>query len=264
MPNTVAVGDIMAGQPGKALPLDLEDFISASKDGVILVSFGSYFDFIPHDVVRKFCDAFTDGRNRLSVIWKMKDTNLCASTDGRVRLMLWVPQNDLLADPRVKVFISHGGFSSTIESVYHAKTLIIFPIAFDQLTNAAAAESKGFGIRMDIGNFSSETLLSNIDKLLHDPTYRRSAHRASAILRDRPDTAAQRVSAMIDHVIRYGDRHLRTGAYDLSIAQFFMFDIFAILLAAGVSVLLVVMLLCYCICRTCCRRYYKARKCKTA
>jgi len=52
---------------------------------------------------------------------------------------------------------------------------------------------------------------------------------------------------MIDHVIKYGDRHLRTGAYELSIAQFFMFDIFAILLAAGVSVLLVVMLLCYCV-----------------
>ena len=249
MPNTAAVGDIIAGHPGKALPRDLEDFISASNDGVIVVSFGSYFDFLPQDVVRRFCDAFTDVRNRLNVIWKMKDTDLCTSADGRVKLMPWVPQNDLLADPRVKIFISHGGFNSIIECVYHAKPLIVFPIFSDQLKNAAAAESKGFAIRMDIGNFSSETLLSNIDKLLHDPSYRRNAHRASAILRDRPDTAAQRVSAMIDHVIKYGDRHLRTGAYELSIAQFFMFDIFAILLAAGVSVLLVVMLMCYCVCR---------------
>jgi len=264
MPNSVAVGDLMAGQPGKALPRDLEDFMSASKDGVILVAFGTCIDFLPHDVVRKFCDAFTNGRNRLSVIWKMKDTDLCASADGRVKLMPWVPQNDLLADPRVKIFISHGGFSSTIQSVYHSKPLIMFPISSDQPKNAAAAVSKGFGIRMDIGNFSSETLLSNIDKLLHDPTYRRNAHRASAILRDRPDTAAQRVSAMIDHVIKYGDRHLRTGAYELSIAQFFMFDIFAILLAAGVSVLLVVMLMCYCVCRACCRRCCTGKKSKTA
>jgi len=101
MPNTVAVGDIMAGQRRKTLPRDLEDFISASKDGVILVAFGSYFDFLPQDVERKFCDAFTDGRNRLRVIWKMKDTDLCASADGRVKVMPWVPQNDLLADPRV-------------------------------------------------------------------------------------------------------------------------------------------------------------------
>jgi len=265
MPNTVAVGDIMARQPGKALPPDLEDFMSTSKHGVILVSFGSYFDFIPQDIVRKFCDAFTDGRNRLCVIWKMKDTDLCTGADGsRVKLMPWVPQNDLLADPRVQLFISHGGFNSIIESVYHAKPLIIFPIFSDQLKNAAAAESKGFAIRMDIGNFSSETFLSNMDKLLHDPSYRRNAHRASAILRDRPDTAAQRVSAIIDHVIKYGDQHLRTGAYELSTAEFFMFDIFAILLAAGVGVLLVVMIVCYCVCRACCGRCYTGKKTKTA
>jgi len=36
MPNTLSVGDIMAGRPGKALPRDMEDFMSASKDGLIL------------------------------------------------------------------------------------------------------------------------------------------------------------------------------------------------------------------------------------
>jgi len=264
MPNTIPVGDIMSGHPGKALSRDLEDFISASTDGVILVSFGSYIDLIPHDICRKFCDAFTDKRNRLRVIWKTGDAKLCPSVDGRVKLMPWIPQNDLLADPRVEVFISHGGFCSIIESVYHAKPLIIFPIYLDQPTNAAAAESKGFAIRMDIGNFSSEMLLSNIDKLLRDPSYTRNVQRSSAILRDRPDTAAQRVSVMIDHVIKYGDQHLRTGAFKLSTAQFFMFDIFAILLAAGVFVLLAVILTSFCLYRACCRRCCSRKKSKTA
>jgi len=262
MPNTVAVGDIMAGRPGKALPRDLEDFVSASKDGVMLVSFGSYLNFATHDVVRKFCDTFTDKRNRLLVVWKINDDNVC-SNNGRVKMMSWVPQNDLLADPRVQIFISHGGLNSIVESAYHAKPMIIFPIIADQLSNAAAAESKGLAIRMDISNFSSETLLFNIDKILHDPTYRRNAHLSSAILRDRPDTAAQRVSAMINHVIKYGDRHLRTGAFELSTMQFFMFDIFAVLLTAGVAVLLIVALTCYCICRACCARCCERTKLKT-
>ena len=262
MPNTVAVGDIMAGRPGKALPRDLEDFVSASKDGVMLVSFGSYLNFATHDVVRKFCDTFTDKRNRLLVVWKINDDNVC-SNNGRVRMMSWVPQNDLLADPRVQIFISHGGLNSIVESAYHAKPMIIFPIIADQLSNAAAAESKGLAIRMDISNFSSETLLFNIDKILHDPTYRRNAHLSSAILRDRPDTAAQRVSAMINHVIKYGDRHLRTGAFELSTMQFFMFDIFAVLLTTGVAVLLIVALTCYCICRACCARCCERTKLKT-
>ena len=264
MPNTLAVGDIMSGRPGKALPRDLEDFMSASKDGVILVSFGSYFDVHMPEIVGKFCDAFTDRRNRLRVIWKMKDTKVCSSDDGRIKLMPWIPQNDLLADPRVQMFISHGGLNSIIESVYHAKPLIIFPIYADQPSNAASAEAKGLAIRMDFGDFSSETLLSNIDKVLDDPTYKRNARLSSAILRDRPHTVAQRVSAMIDHVIKYGDEHLRTGAFELSTAQFFMFDIFAFLLTACIAALLVLILMCYCVIRTCRRCCCTPKKVKTA
>ena len=266
MPNTVAVGDIMAGKPGKALPSYLENFMSASNDKVILVSFGTWFDYIPQDVVQKLCDVFTDAKNRLRVVWKMKDTKLCSSADGRVKLVSWIPQNDVLADPRVQIFITHGGISSIIQSVYHGKPLIVFPIVFDQPTNAAAVESKGFAIRMDIGNFTSETLLSNIEKLLEDPTYKRNAQLSSAILRDRPDTAAQRVSAKINHVIKYGDQHqhLRSGAYKLSTAQFLMFDIFAVLLAAGGVVVLAVILMSYCVYRACCGSCYGRKKPKTA
>ena len=266
MPNTLAIGDIMAGRPGKALPRDLEDFMSASKDGVILVSFGSYFDVGIAEVVHKLCNAFTDRRNHLRVIWKMKDTNVCFSDDGRIKVMPWIPQNDLLADARVQMLISHGGLNSIIESAYHAKPMIIFPIQGDQPLNAAAAEAKGIAIRMDIGDFNSQMLLSNIDKLLYDPTYKRNANLSSAILRDRPHTAAQRVSAMIDHVIKYGDEHLRTGAFELSIAQFFMFDIFAFLLAACIAVLLAVILVCYCcygICRKCCCTQKKLKTAKS-
>jgi len=263
MPNTVAVGDITARRSEKALPRDLEDFMSASKDGIILVSFGSYFNFDMPEIVQKFCDAFTDRRNSLRVIWKTKDTKICSSDDGRIKLTEWIPQNDLLADPRVQIFMSHGGLNSVIESFYHAKPLIIFPMYGDQVSNAAAAEMKGLAVRMDIGDFNSEMLLSNIDKILHDPAYRRNARLWSAILRDRPHTAAQRVSAMIDHVIKYGDGHLRTGALELSIAQFFMFDIFVFLLAACIAVLLAVILMCYCACRTC-RRCFTRQKLKTA
>jgi len=264
MPNTVPIGDIMAGQPGQALPPDLEDFMSASNDGVMLLSFGSYLDFVVPEIVDKFCDAFTDRKNRLRVIWKMKDTNVCPDDNGRIKLMSWIPQNDLLADPRVQIFISHGGFNSIIESAYHAKPLIIFPIGADQPSNAAAAESKGFAIRMDISDFSSEMLLSNIEMLLNDLTYRRNALLSSAILRDRPHTAAQRVSAMIDHVIKYGDRHLRTGAFELSVAQFFMFDVLVVVVMLCIVVLLFAILVCCRVYRTCRRCCCKQNKLKTA
>jgi len=90
--------------------------------------------------------------------------------------------------------------------------------------------------------------------VLNDPTYKRNAQLASAILRDRRDTPAERVSAMIDHVIKYGDRHLRTGAFELWTLQFLMFDIFAAVIAAGIVGLLCLILCCCCIHRRCCGR----------
>ena len=171
-----------------------------------------------------------------------------------ILVLPWIPQSDLLADSRVKTMISHGGHNSIIESVYHSKPLLVFPIGLDQPANAAAAESKGFAIQMNIADFSAEMLVSNIEKLLADPRYKNSAQLASAILRDRADTPAQRVSAMIDHVIKYGDRHLRTGAFELTTLQFMMFDIFAFIFAAATVVSSAIILCCYCLYRKCCKR----------
>ena len=254
MPNTVAVGDIMAGVEQRPLSDEIREFVSRAKHGVIVVGFGSYCDFFPPAITRQLCEAFTEvtTRFRLSVIWKLKDKGVCSNDN--ILILPWIPQNDLLADSRVKLFISHGGLNSLIESIYHSKPLIIFPLGLDQPGNAAAAESKGFAIQMNIADFSPESLVSNIHKLLTDLTYKRNASLASAIMRDRRDTPAQRVSAMIDHVIKYGDRHLRTGAFELSTFQFMMFDIFAALVAAAALVLLVVTLCCCCVYHHCFRR----------
>jgi len=185
---------------------------------------------------------------------EVRSRGFCQNDNIGLLILPWIPQYDLLADSRIKAFISHAGFNSIIESVYHSKPLVLFPIGLDQPANAAAAVSKGFAVRMDIGDFTSELLLANIEKLLADPTYTQNAHLASAILRDRRDTAAQGVSAMIDDMIKHGDRHLRTGAFELSTLQFLMFDIFAALVAAAVFALSAVVLCGCCVYRSCRRR----------
>jgi len=265
MPNTVAVGDIMAGAEERPLSGEIKEFVSRSKHGVILVVFGSYCDVFPPTITQPLCEALTEATKQfgLSVIWKLNDKGFCRNDN--ILVLPWIPQNDLLADSRIQLFISHGGYNSVIESVYHAKPLIVFPIGLDQPANAAFAESKGYAIRMNIADFSAESLLSNIGKLLTQPTYKRNAQLASAILRDRRDMPAQRVSAAIDHVIKHGDRHLRTSAFNLSVHQFTMFDIFAVLVAAAAVGILCVSVCCYCgyrICLSRCRtkRYHEKSK----
>ena len=44
----------------------------------------------------------------------------------------FVPQLELLNDPRVIAFVSHAGGNSIIESMYYGKPLICAPISADQ------------------------------------------------------------------------------------------------------------------------------------
>ena len=258
MPNTVSVGDVSA-HPAHPLPDDLRRDVDESPHGVVVVSFGSFFDFVPEEVARKFCTAFRS--IRYDVIWKLKTAEFCTNASN-VRLMDWLPQNDLLANPNVKLLITHAGFNSLVESVYNAKPVIAFPIAVDQPANAMAAQSRGYGIRMNIASFTAEELIQNIDKVLADPSYSANARLSSAILRDKPETPAKRVSFLMEHVIKYGDKHLRTGAYGLSTAQFIMFDIFAFITAVLALLLVVFALICRCtrwICDTACLKRFKAK-----
>ena len=108
--------------------------------------------------------------------------------------MDWIPQNDILAHPKIRLFITHGGYNGMLESVFHAKPMIIFPVAYDQPNNAAVAVKRGFGIRMDMSNLKAEDLIGNIDKIFRDSSYTDHAQKASAILKDKPESAAERAS----------------------------------------------------------------------
>jgi 2-hydroxyacylsphingosine 1-beta-galactosyltransferase len=246
MPNTIAIGDIAAGRPSLPLPEQLEKFLHAATRGVIVLAFGSYFDYIPDGAAHKFCDAFekleSDG---IRVLWKSSRSDLCAGI-GNVQVTRWIPQNDLLADKRVILFISHGGFNGLIEAVYHAKPVIVFPLVADQSANANAAVKNGYGIRMDIGDFTADLLLENINRILSDRKYKENAERWSSILRDRRDTAAERVSRAVEHVIKYGDSHLRSGAFELNVLQFFMFDVYAVICTAFLIFVVGLIICCRC------------------
>jgi len=247
--NAVIVGDIMARRRGKALPLELEKFMSSTK-AIILVSLGNN---IPRNVLWMLCDAFDEFESYVGVVWRMEETEICSDKEN-VRLMPWIPQNDLLADHRVEMFISSGSFNSIVESVYHAKPLIIFPNSSDQWLNAAAAKSKGFAIIIDPKSVVHKgDIRNNIINLLQVPDYKRATLRASAILRDQRDTPAQRVSAMIDHVIKYGDKHLQSEVIMLTHDDLLLFVEVIIVTMMCVSMLL------SCIC--CCSCYWLFVKC---
>ena len=59
MPNTIHVGGLSVNPTqGKALPKEIEQFITANNDGVILFTFGSMVSTLPTKLARTFVEAF--------------------------------------------------------------------------------------------------------------------------------------------------------------------------------------------------------------
>ncbi|CAG2256759.1 UGT [Mytilus edulis] len=134
---------------------------------------------------------------------------------GNILLLPWLPQNDLLGQVKTKLFITHCGKSSIFEALYHGVPMLCISIALDQISNAAVLKEKGYGISMDILDFSVNELVDNINKVVHNSSFMFSIKNASAIFRSRPQTPTQRAAYWIDLVTKYGSEHFRPARYAL-------------------------------------------------
>lgn len=71
---------------------------------------------------------FTANTQNITFLWKYEDpTDIFFKNrlPKNVILKDWFPQRALLADKRVKLFITHGGLGSTMELAYAAKPAIV-------------------------------------------------------------------------------------------------------------------------------------------
>ena len=63
------------------------------------------------------------GKLKQKVLWKW-ETDHMEDKPPNVMLHKWLPQQDVLGHPNVKLFISHGGQSSFQETICHQKPAV--------------------------------------------------------------------------------------------------------------------------------------------
>ena len=56
------------------------------------------------------------------------------------------------------MLITHGGLGSFLESIYHAKPVLVMPGFVDQFLMANRAQSLGMGLRLDWKDLSADKL----------------------------------------------------------------------------------------------------------
>merc|ERR1712037_124049 len=130
MPKTVMSG-LMTCRPGAPLPKDLADFVEGAEHGVIFVSFGSVIksSMMPEEKRQLLLKVFSMLKQK--IIWKWEVD--MPDAPANVFVSSWLPQQDLLAHPMVRVFITHGGAGSAQETICHKTPIVGIPINGDQV-----------------------------------------------------------------------------------------------------------------------------------
>ncbi|CAG9854539.1 unnamed protein product [Phyllotreta striolata] len=252
VPNMINIGGYHVSPP-KELPVDLKAFLDNAKEGVIYFSMGSAIQFstLNPETRKAIIRALRD--IKLKVLWKY-DGDTLPDKPENVRIGKWFPQADILAHPNVKLFITHGGLLSTLETIYHGVPILALPVFGDQRMNAAKAEVLGYGLKIDFFELTEKSFRDALDKLLNDPKYMNNAKRRSVLFHDRPMKPIDTMVYWTEYVARHrGAPHLRVAGLDLPWYKYFLVDVIVIFVLLPITFL-------YLICkRLCCTRKDKRK-----
>lgn len=231
-PNVIQLGPMHILAP-KPLPTDLEKWVSGAEDGVIYFSLGSNMQgtALPSATREAFLSVF-ERFSTYHVVWKWEsDTNLPGQPKNVV-FRKWIPQQDLLAHPKVKLFITQGGLQSLQETIHHAVPVVCIPLFGDQDMNCRKIEYTEAGVVLDFFHLTSDSVFKAVNDVLCIPKYRNNMKRMSDISKDRVLSPMDQGVWWVEYVLRHnGASHLRPATLDLSWSQYLLLDVAALVTA---------------------------------
>ncbi|KAJ8924193.1 hypothetical protein NQ315_006984 [Exocentrus adspersus] len=189
-PNIIPVGGLHA-KPPKQLPQDLKKILDNSADGVILIKL------------------------RQTVLWKFESD--IGDLPKNVVIRRFLPQNDILAHPNIKLFITHGGGLSTLETAYHGVPVLGIPFFVDQYMLTNAMVEKGLGLKLEFPDVTTQNLLDVLNELLNNKKYTENIKEVSRRMKDQSSTPLETAVFWAEYAIRHnGTQHLNPKSRDMS------------------------------------------------
>ncbi|XP_041855898.1 UDP-glucuronosyltransferase 3A1-like [Melanotaenia boesemani] len=246
MPYTVLVGGLL-NKPAKLLQQDLDLWISSFGEfGFIVVTLGSMVSSVS---VNPLLVELVAGFSQIpqGVLWRYDPQQWPSNLDipPNLRIMSWLPVNDLLGHKNVRLFITHGGQNSLLQAVYHAVLVLGIPLFGDQFDNMVRAERKGLGLTIKAAHITRELLSTTIQTLLQDSRFKSSALSLSRIHKSHPVSPELRITQWVEHIVNSGGgAHLKPASLAQPWYQRYLLDL-VFLLCLGLLGLIV---LCWALC----------------
>ncbi|NXM84804.1 UD11 glucuronosyltransferase, partial [Oenanthe oenanthe] len=249
MPNMVYIGGINCHQK-QPLSKEFEAIVNASGEhGIVVFSLGSMVSEIPVKKAMEIAEAL--GTVPQTVLWRYTGKTP-SNLPKNVKLVKWLPQNDLLAHPKTRAFITHGGSHGVYEGICNAVPMVLMPLFGDQMDNAKRVESRGAGLTLNILEMTTSDISNALKAVINDKKYKENIQRLSDLHLDRPIHPLDLAVHWVEFVMRHkGAPHLRPAAHDLNWVQYHSLDVIAFLAAVALLSLFITFKCCLCCCRRC-------------
>ncbi|XP_051875265.1 UDP-glucuronosyltransferase 3A1-like isoform X2 [Pristis pectinata] len=241
-PSVVCVGGLLA-KPTKPVPQELEDLLQAAgENGFVVVTFGSMLSSVNLPKLLKEMNAAFAQLPQL-IIWRHLHSHWPSDVQPapNVKLVDWLPQNDLLGHPKARLLVTHGGLNSLMEAVYHGVPVIGIPLFGDQFDNMVRVEAKGLGLCVHVAQLQAQRLSHTMATVIRDKRYKASALALSRMHRSYPFPPRQRLVRWVEHVVLFGGGdHLRPYGLQLPWYQYHLLDIILFLLGIAFTLMYIV------------------------
>lgn len=243
--NIIQVGGLQIKET-KSVASDINDFIMKGKKGAVLMALGTNMrsDEIGWEAISSILEAFR-ALPDYNFIWKFETAEMLKDMPKNVMIKDWLSQNDILAHPNIKLFITHGGLLSTHEANWHGVPMVCIPFIADQHRNVFKSVSAGIAVKIDYHTISMEKLKKAIVEVLHTPKYRKNAQLKSKLFKDQPEKPLTRAVWWSEYVMRHPKPvHLKPAEFNFGLLGSHFWDIQILIILVVVGVLIAVKKVC--------------------
>ncbi|GLV31320.1 UDP-glycosyltransferase family 49 member B2 [Carabus blaptoides fortunei] len=183
--------------PSKPLPQEIQEFLDDAPNGVVYFSLGSNIksSLLSKKLKQEICNTFNELPYR--VLWKFEQSNF-TKLSNNVKIAKWLPQQDILSHPNIKVFITQGGLQSLEEAIRKRVPLVGMPFYIDQPKNMDRMEKLGIGKVIDKATLTKKSFKKIIIEVAENSKYRKNVERVATLLDDQPMKSLDKVVWWID------------------------------------------------------------------
>ena len=92
-----------------------------------------------------------------------------ATIPANLKVVEWLPQNDLLGHEKTRAFVSHMGINGATEAAYHGVPIVAASVYSDNFANALKFEKKAKMAKfIDVFNANADTWHETIVEVIYN------------------------------------------------------------------------------------------------